>query len=103
MGVNDGSIIATIIATHIPRNDAAAPNHVCSGMRIHVIDIVQPPGIGISSIDMPAHQRLVNTALTMNSSAETPKNIRREARSATQLRELSPCIIAPTLSMTALT
>ena len=33
-----------------PRNDAAAPGHVCPGIRIHAIDIVQPPGIGISPI-----------------------------------------------------
>jgi hypothetical protein len=43
----DGSIIATIITTHMPRNDAAAPGHACPGIRIHAIDIVQPPGIGI--------------------------------------------------------
>src|SRR5439155_511699 len=30
----------------MPRNDAAAPGHVCPGIRIHAIDIVQPPGIG---------------------------------------------------------
>ena len=27
----------------MPRNDAAAPGHVCPGIRIHTIDIVQPP------------------------------------------------------------
>jgi hypothetical protein len=32
------------------RNDAAAPGHVCPGIRIHAIDIVQPPGIGIPPI-----------------------------------------------------
>jgi hypothetical protein len=75
MGTNDGSIIATIITIHMPTNDAAAPGHVCPGMRIHAIDIVQPPGIGISSIsDMDAHQTTVAAALTANSSAETPRN-----------------------------
>ncbi|HEX2462711.1 MAG TPA: hypothetical protein VHJ58_21405 [Vicinamibacterales bacterium] len=60
MGTRDGSIIATIITTHMPRNDAAAPGHVCPGIRIHAIDIVQPPGIGISPIaDMDAHQTIV--------------------------------------------
>jgi hypothetical protein len=34
----------------MPRNDDAAPGHVCPGIRIHAIDIVQPPGIGISPI-----------------------------------------------------
>ncbi len=48
----------------MPRNDAAAPDHVCPGIRIHVIDIVQPPGIGISPIDdIDVHQTIVTTAL----------------------------------------
>ena len=47
MGTSDGSIIATIITTHMPTNVSAASDHVCPGMRIHAIDIVQPPGIGI--------------------------------------------------------
>jgi hypothetical protein len=37
--------MATIITIHINMNDAAAPNQVCPGMRIHAMDIVQPPGI----------------------------------------------------------
>jgi hypothetical protein len=82
MGINDGSIIATIITTHMPRNDAAAPGHDCPGIRIHAIDIVQPPGIGISPIaDIDAHQTIVAAALAAKSSAETPKNACREARS----------------------
>jgi hypothetical protein len=64
MGTKDGSIIATIIAAHMPRNDAAAPAHVCPGIRIHAIDIVQPPGIGIRPIaDMDPHQTMVTAAL----------------------------------------
>ena len=48
----------------MPRNDAAAPGHVCPGIRIHAIDIVQPPGIGIPPIaDMDAHQTIVTVAL----------------------------------------
>ena len=79
MGTRDGSIIATIITTHMPRNDAAAPGHVCPGIRIHAIDIVQPPGIGIPPIaDMDAHQTIV-TALAAKSRAETPKKARSEA------------------------
>src|SRR5437773_7072862 len=74
MGTRDGSIIATIITAHMPRNDAAAPGHVCPGLRIHAIDIVQPPGIGISPItDMEAHQTIVTAALAAKSSAEPPK------------------------------
>ena len=61
----------------MPRNDAAAPNHVCPGIRIHAIAIVQPPGIGISPIaDMDVHQRIVAAALAAKSSAETPKRAR---------------------------
>jgi hypothetical protein len=33
--------------THMPKNEDVTPAHVCPGMRIQVIDIVQPPGIGI--------------------------------------------------------
>src|SRR5919106_5710879 len=83
MGTRDGSIIATIITTHMPRNDAAAPGHVCPGMRIHAIDIVQPPGIGIPPIaDIDAHQTIVSAALAVKSSAETPKKACRDPRSA---------------------
>jgi hypothetical protein len=43
----------------MPRNDTATPGHVCPGIRIHAIDIVQPPGIDISPIaDMDEHQRI---------------------------------------------
>src|SRR6266403_2219206 len=88
MGTRDGSIIATIITTHMPRNDAAAPGHVCPGIRIHAIDIVQPPHIGILPIaDMDAHQTIVTAALAAKSSAETPKKARWEDRSETMRRE----------------
>src|SRR3970040_794378 len=45
MGTNDGSIIATIITTHMPRNDAAAPGHVCPGIRsaLAVFVVAAPP------------------------------------------------------------
>src|SRR5918996_1708852 len=73
MGTRDGSIIATIITIHMPRKDAAAPGHVCPGVRIHAIDIAQPPGIGISPIaDMDSHQAIVSAALAAKSSAEMP-------------------------------
>jgi hypothetical protein len=72
----------------MPRNDAAAPGHVCPGIRIHAIDIVQPPHIGILPIaDMDAHQTIVTAALAAKSSAETPKKARWEARSETMRRE----------------
>ncbi|MGH3452657.1 MAG: hypothetical protein ACRDQW_18530, partial [Haloechinothrix sp.] len=54
------------------------------GIRIHAIDIVQPPGIGISPIaDMDAHETIVTAALATKSGAETPMKGRWEARSGT--------------------
>src|ERR1700710_2326603 len=86
MGVRDGNIIATIIATHMPMNDAAALGHVCPHIRIHAIDIVHPPGIGISPIaDMDAHQAIVTAALAAKSNAEMQKKARRGTRSDTIL------------------
>jgi len=38
----------------MPRNDAAAPSHACSGIRIQAIDVVQSLGIrhlGITDMD----------------------------------------------------
>jgi hypothetical protein len=65
------------MAIHMPRNDAAAPNHVCSGIRIHAIDIVQPPGIGIPPIaDMDTQETMVTPALSAKSAAETPRKAR---------------------------
>src|SRR6266852_2138361 len=96
IGTKDGSIIATIIATHMPKNDAAAPGHVCPGIRIHAIDIVQPPGIGISPIaDMDAHQTIVTAPLAAKSRAETPKNACSEARAEATCREISRPAVAP--------
>src|SRR5438128_3917549 len=96
MGTRDGSIIATIITTHMPRNATAAPGHVCPGIRIHAIDMVQPPGIGISPIaDMDAHQTIVTAALAAKSSAETPKNASWGARSEAMRREISSPAVAP--------
>jgi hypothetical protein len=58
----------------MPRNEVAAPSHVCPGIRIQGIDIVQPPGIDISLIaDMDADQTIVTEALAAKSSTETPK------------------------------
>jgi hypothetical protein len=71
----------------MPRNEAAAPGHDCQGIRIHAIDIVQPPGIGIPPIaDMDAHQTIVAVALAAKSSAETPKNAPTTLLSACRTR-----------------
>jgi hypothetical protein len=77
----------------MPRNDAAAPGHVCPGILIHTIDSVQPPGIGIPPIaDMDAHQAIVAAALAAQSSAETPKKARWEARSEAMSVISSPAV-----------
>ena len=77
MRTRDGIIIAIIITTHIPRKNIAAPDQSCPG--IHVIDIVQPPGIGIPPIvDMDAPQAIVIAVLAAKSSDDTPKKVWRE-------------------------
>jgi hypothetical protein len=64
------------------RNNAPVTGHECPGIRIHAMDIVQPPGIGIPRIAcMDAHQRIVSAALVAKSTAETPAKTRWEVRS----------------------
>src|SRR5262245_53992363 len=64
----------------MPRKVAAAPSHVCPGIRIHAIDIVQPPGIGIPAIpDIDAHDAIVSAALPVKRSAAMPRNAPSEA------------------------
>jgi hypothetical protein len=88
MGRRDGSIIETIITAHMPRKDAAAPVHVCPGIRIHAIDSVQPPGIGVSLIDdMDAQEWIVAAVLATKSSAEMQKKARWESRAGRLPRE----------------
>jgi hypothetical protein len=61
--------------------EASAAAQVCPGIRIHVIDIDQPPGIGISSIaDIDAHQARVADTLRAKSNAEMPRKAFSEAR-----------------------
>jgi hypothetical protein len=64
------------------RNNAPVTNRERPGIRIHVMDIVQPPGIGIPGIAvMDPHQRIVSAALVAKSNAETPAKTRWEVRS----------------------
>src|SRR5450432_4122160 len=68
----------------MPRNDAAAPGHVWPGFRIHAIDVVQPPGIGIPPIaDIDAHQTIVTAAPAAKIAAETPKKARWDSMGST--------------------
>src|SRR5678815_3683802 len=77
--MRQGSIIATIITAHMPRNDAVELSQVCPPILIHTIDMVQPPGIAISPIaDIDAHQRSVVVQLAAQSRAATPKKARCE-------------------------
>jgi hypothetical protein len=39
--------MATIIAVHMSRKLAANENQLWPGIRIHIMDILQPPGISI--------------------------------------------------------
>ena len=56
----------------------------------HTIDIVQPPGIGISPMAvMDALQTIVTAALATKSSAETPRKACWDARSIAMRRELA--------------
>ncbi len=48
VGSADGIIIATIIASHMSKKPVADADQVWPGIRIHIMDIVQPPGISIS-------------------------------------------------------
>ena len=48
VGRADGIIIANIIASHMSRKLVAEANQVWLGIGIHIVDIVQPPGICVS-------------------------------------------------------
>jgi hypothetical protein len=64
----------------MPRNDAAALNHVCPGIHIHVIVMVQPPGINIEGMDdIDLHQAMVPAALATNNAVATVTNARSDA------------------------
>jgi hypothetical protein len=99
IGTRHGSIIATIITTHIPVKDAPALAQGCPGIRIHIIDIVHPPGIDISPIaGIEVHQTMVAAALAAKTNAETPTKAYWEDR-ATSTRERSPVPVASMSSM----
>jgi hypothetical protein len=81
----------------MPTKDAAASSHVCPAISIQAIDIVHPPGIGISPIaDMEPHHRIVAAVLATKSSAE----IAKKAGSERMRLEISGSPIAAMRSMT---
>jgi hypothetical protein len=66
-------------------------------MRIHVIDMVQPPGIAMPSIVViDTQQAIVAPVLTANSSAATPRNACGEAGDAAR-SEIRECGIGGSL------
>jgi hypothetical protein len=79
----------------MPSHEAAAPAHVCSGIRIQAIDIVQPPGISIPPIaDMEAHQTIVKVVVAANSSEETARTACSAFRAEALRRNIhSPAVI----------
>jgi hypothetical protein len=71
--------MATIIPSHIPRNEAAVAGQVVPGIRIHAMDIFQPPGIGIPPIaDMELHQTMVVPQLAAKRRPAAPRNTRSD-------------------------
>ena len=68
MGMVEGNIIATIMATHMPVNINAECHH--DPMGIQAIDIVQPPGM-VMPPDIVRHPYHVAAAAAVNATAET--------------------------------
>jgi len=100
----------------MPRNSVALPAQLWPGMRIHIIDMLHPPGMGMSCIadinspaiepfeiepfeigpfeigpsDIWPHQAIVNAALAANNTAPMPTKVRREASIELMRREFMP-------------
>ena len=72
-GISDGVIIATIITVHMPRNTPAAASQLWPGILIHVIDIVQPPGI-VMPPSMDLHITAVAATQARNSAPRLPNS-----------------------------
>ena len=88
--------MATIMTLHIARNAAPAAGQDCPGMRIQVIDIVQPPGMGMFAIDaIEAHQCVVTTTLAANSKAAAPMKGRSLSRATSVRSEKAAPAVAP--------
>ena len=74
MGSAEGIIRATIIASHMNRKLAADANQVWPGIRIHIMDIVQPPGISISQ-HIERQKKTVVATLPMKARTQTAMNL----------------------------
>ena len=87
----------------MPTNDAAAPAHVCPGIRIHAIDISQPPGIGIPpTADIDLLQTIVIAALAAKSNAEALKKARSENKRRDMIYSFGNSTIGSTVSALAI-
>src|SRR5436189_4378934 len=73
MGSADGIIIATIMASHISRKLPADASHVWPLILIHIVDILQPPGISISQ-QIERQKWTVAATLAKNPTAQTAMN-----------------------------
>ena len=75
IGKAEGSIIATIIASHMSRKAAAEAIHVWRCIGIHIMDIFQPPGISIPQ-HIERQKYTVAATLTMKVTALAAMNPR---------------------------
>src|SRR5256885_4796757 len=73
VGNADGNIIATIMASHINRNIPAEVAQVWPRIGIHIMDIVQPPGMAISQHIERQKYTVAVTPVT-NASTQTTMN-----------------------------
>jgi hypothetical protein len=82
--------------------EAAVLGQLSPGIRIHAIDIFQPPGIVIAPIaDIDPDQAAVSVALAAKSSAEVPKNACCDARSEIMFVPSCPTVATATSSLIA--
>ena len=77
----------------MPRNDTAAPGHVCPGIRSHAIDIVRPPGIAHRRMD--AHRTIVTAVLAAKSSANDTHNLAQRLSYSSWRRHQTPVSLRP--------
>ncbi|WP_050452003.1 hypothetical protein [Candidatus Burkholderia verschuerenii] len=74
IGANNGNIIAVIIASHMAMKSAAARSQVLPQSRVHIVDSVQPPGIG--SVSIACEESSIGVTIAANASAAMTRNRR---------------------------
>jgi hypothetical protein len=73
VGSAEGNIIATIIASHISKKLRAEADQVWPRIRIHIIDMFQPPGISLSQ-HIERQKYTVATTPATNARTQTAMN-----------------------------